>query len=390
MDPKYIMIKTHSGLEEVLEKELAEWDIPILERGFRCVFIPYKPEYVYQANMFLRTALRVLVPVGEFHAVTTDDIYLHTLKIKWEDYFPVSKTFAIDFSGRSEVFTHLKFASLRLKDAICDRFRNKLGSRPSIDRENPDVHINLHLNDDKISISIDTSGDSLHIRGSRMVQNQAPLNEVLAAGLIRLTGWDMQSEFVDGMCGSGTFTSEAISMASRTAPCLSRKHYSFQNLPDYNETLYEEMMEEARVRVKPIEFPVRANDISFETTNKARRNLNALGVGEFVKFTSIDFKDMKPLTEGGVILLNPPYGERMEVEDLPKLYSEIGSSLKHKWPGFKCGLISSNPEALNAVGLRQRINRTVFNGALECKFRVYEMYSGTKRNGPEIEPLQQS
>lgn len=382
-EPKYILIKTHSGIEEVLEKELIEWDIPVLEKGFRCVFIPYKPEYVYQANMFLRTALRVLVPVSEFHAISTDDIYLNALKIHWEDYFPVNKTFAIDFSGRSEVFTHLKFASLRLKDAICDRFRNKLGSRPSIDREHADVHINLHLNDDKISISIDTSGDSLHIRGNRLTQNQAPLNEVLAAGLIRLTGWDMNSEFVDGMCGSGTFSSEAIAMAKQMAPCLSRKYYAFQNLPDYNEPLYEEMMEEARVRVKAIDFPVRANDISFETTNKARRNLTALGLAESVKFTSVDFKDMKPLTENGVILLNPPYGERMEVTDLPKLYGEIGSALKHQWPGFKCGLISSNPEALNAVGLRQRINRTVFNGALECKFRVYEMYAGSKRNSQE-------
>lgn len=379
----YILIKTHSGLEEVLEKELLEWDIPVLERGFRCVFIPYSPEYVYQANMFLRTALRVLVPVGDFMASSTDDIYREALKIRWEDYFPVNKTFAIDFSGRSEVFTHLKFASLRLKDAVCDRFRNKLGSRPSIDRDHPDIYINLHVSEDKISISVDTSGESLHIRGSRMEQNQAPLNEVLAAGLVRLTGWDMKSEFVDGMCGSGTFSSEAVAMASGASPCLTRTHYAFRNLPDYNEALYEAMMEEARVRVKKIDFPVRANDISFANTNKARRNLHALGLADSVKFTSVDFMQMKPLTESGVILLNPPYGERMEVADLPKLYGEIGTALKHTWPGFKCGLISSSPEALNAVGLRQRINRTVFNGALECKFRVYEMYPGTKRNGPE-------
>lgn len=381
--PEYILIKTHSGIEEVLEQELREWDIPVMERGFRCVFIPYAPEYVYQANMFLRTALRVLVPVKEFEAATTDDIYKHALKIAWEEYFPVSKTFAIDFSGRSETFTHLKFASLRLKDAVCDRFRGKLGARPSVDRENPDVLLNLHVNGEKISLSVDTSGDSLHIRGNRMEQNQAPLNEVLAAGLIRLTGWNGKSEFVDGMCGSGTFSSEAVAMASEASPCLVRSHYAFKNLPDFDHVLYEEMMEEARVRVKKIDFPIRANDISSANTNKARRNLRMLGYADDVRFTTLDFAKMEPLTEEGVILLNPPYGERMEVPELTKLYGEIGSALKHNWPGFKCGLISSNQEALHAVGLRQRINRTVFNGALECKFRVYEMYSGSKRGGAE-------
>jgi len=381
MDPEYILIKTHSGIEEVLENELKEWDIPVIERGLRCVFIPYEPEYVYQANMFLRTALRVLVPVSEFEAASTDDIYMRALKIRWEDYFPSTKTFAIDFSGRSETFTHLKFASLRLKDAVCDRFRGKMGVRPSVDRENPDILINLHVNGEKISVSIDTSGDSLHIRGNRMEQNIAPLNEVLAAGLIRLTGWDMKSEFVDGMCGSGTFSSEAIAMATHASPCLVRGHYAFKNLPDYNKDLYGEMMEEARVRVQKIDFPVRANDISTATTNKARRNLRMLGYADSVTFTSQDFSQLEPLTESGVILLNPPYGERMESANLERLYAEIGTSLKHKWPGFKCGLISSSQEALNAVGLRQRINRTVFNGSLECKFRVYEMYAGSKRGG---------
>lgn len=380
MEPTYILIKTHSGIEEILEQELKEWDIPVIEKGLRCVFIPYKKEYVYQANMLLRTALRVLVPVTEFHAISTDDIYLHALKLNWEDYFSVDKTFAIDFSGRSEVFTHLKFASLRLKDGICDRFRNKLGSRPSIDRDNPDIHINLHLHDDKISISIDTSGDSLHIRGSRIAQNQAPLNEVLAAGLIRLTGWDMKSEFVDGMCGSGTFSSEAIAMASHTAPCLGRKKYAFQNLPDFDMDIYNNILEDAQTRVTKIDFPVRVNDISPASTNKARKNLSPLGLGDTLKFTTLDFAQMEPLTESGVILLNPPYGERMEVEDITKLYGQIGSSLKHKWPGFKCGLISSSIQALNAVGLRQKINRTVFNGSLECKFRVYEMYAGSKKS----------
>lgn len=381
--PAYLLIKTHSGLEDVLENELAELGIPVKEKGFRCVFIPYEHEYIYRANMFLRTALRVLVPVGEFHAISTDDIYLHSLKMRWEDYFSPDKTFAIDFSGRSEVFTHLKFASLRLKDAICDRFRNKFGSRPSVDRENPDIYINLHLHDDKISISIDSSGDSLHIRGSRLAQNQAPLNEVLAAGLIRLTGWDAKSEFVDGMCGSGTFSSEAIAIATQTAPCLLRSQYAFQNLPDFNRDLYENLMDEARKRVVPINFPVRANDISTANTNKARRNLRALGYADNVRFTSLDFSDMEPLGESGVILLNPPYGERMEVTEITRLYGEIGTALKHKWPGFKCGLISSSREGLNAVGLRQRINRTVFNGPLECKFRVYEMYAGSKRGPAE-------
>lgn len=382
-DPPYILIKTHSGLEEVLEQELHEWEIPVRERGLRCVFIPYAPEYVYQANMFLRTALRVLVPIGEFEAKSTDDIYRSALKIAWEDHFPVNKTFAIDFSGRSETFTHLKFASLRLKDAVCDRFRGKMGSRPSIDRENPDVLLNLHINGEKISLSVDTSGDSLHIRGNRLEQNQAPLNEVLAAGLIRLTGWDRKSEFVDGMCGSGTFSSEAVAMASEASPCLVRSEYAFKNLPDFDKNLYDEMMEEARVRVRRIDFPVRANDISAAATNKARRNLRLLGYADTVRFTTMDFARLEPLTDNGVILLNPPYGERMEVPELTKLYGEIGSALKHNWPGFKCGLISSSQEALNAVGLRQRMNRTVFNGALECKFRVYEMYPGSRRTGSE-------
>lgn len=382
-EPKYILIKTHAGLEDVLEKELIEKGIPVTEKGLRCVFIPYKEAYVYKANMLLQTALRVLVPVTEFHAISTDDIYLHALKLNWEDYFSVDKTFAIDFSGRSEVFTHLKFASLRLKDGICDRFRNKFGSRPSIDRENPDVHINLHLYEDKISISIDTSGASLHIRGNRLVQNQAPLNEVLAAGLIRLTNWDRNSEFVDGMCGSGTFTSEAIALAFGITPCLTRKEYAFQQLPSYNKPLYEQIMHEATSAVKKNDLLFRTNDISFSSTNKARRNLEEQKTGANIKFTSVDFVEMEPRSEKGVIILNPPYGERMEVDDITKLYGEIGSSLKHKWQGFSCGLISSSVPGLNAVGLRPKTNRTVFNGALECKYRVYEMYAGSKRTAQD-------
>jgi len=379
MEPEYILIKTHEGLEEILEKELAELDIPVTEKGLRCVFIPYKKEYVYRCNMFLRTALRVLVPVTEFVARETDEIYVNALRVKWEEYFPNTSTFAIDFSGRSELFTHLKFASLRLKDAVCDRFRNKTGTRPSIDREHADVLINLHVNNDKISVSIDTSGSSLHIRESRVAQNAAPINEVLAAGLIRLTGWDRNSEFVDGMCGSGTFTAEAIALAGNRAPCLTRQQYGFKNLPDFDADLYNSLMDEAGKRVKPILFPVRANDIAFANTSKARRNLTSMGYEEWVEFTSTDFARLRPLTEKGVIMLNPPYGERMESGNILELYTQIGAALKHQWPGFLCGLISSDREALNAVGLRQKINRTVFNGSLECKFRVYEMYAGTKK-----------
>ncbi|MCG9909912.1 MAG: THUMP domain-containing protein [Flavobacteriales bacterium] len=387
---EYILIKTHAGLEEVLENELAEWQIPVNEKGLRCVFIPYQKEYVYRCNMFLRTALRVLVPVHDFTAEDTDEIYVQALRIKWEEYFPVTQTFAIDFSGMSDTFTHLKFASLRLKDAICDRFRNKLGSRPDIDREYPDVLINLHVNGNKISLSIDTSGESLHIRNSRRVQNVAPLNEVLAAGLIRLTGWDKQSEFVDGMCGSGTFTMEALGIASHSAPCLFRSHYGFKNLPDFDKTLYENLMTEAEEKVTEIDFILRANDIFPPAVSKARRNIQALPQGDKVKFTTSDFTAMRPQTESGVILLNPPYGERIQTADIEGLYAQIGSTLKHNWPGFKCGLISSDIQALHAVGLRQKINRTVFNGALECKFRVYDLYAGSKRTPQDNENPQSS
>lgn len=379
-DIPYLLIKTHSGLEDVLADELAEWNIPVTEKGVRCVYIPYSPENMYRSNMFLRTALRVLKPIAEFHAEDADDLYRQAMLIHWEKYFRQRATFAIDFSGRSDLFTHLKFASLRLKDALCDRFRQKTGSRPDVDRNNPDVVINLHINRDKISISIDTGGDSLHIRGIRQVQNEAPINEVLAAGLIRLSGWDRKSEFVDGMCGSGTFTSEAMGSAFQLAPCITRKHYAFTLAPDFDEGLFDRLMREARKRVKhDKEILFRVNDIMPRAVQKARQNLQGAGLDRYAHFSTEDFTRLRPMTDKGVILLNPPYGERMKTQDLKSLYGSVGSALKHHWPGFRCGIISSDREALNEIGLKPDVNRTVFNGSLECKFRVYSLYAGTKK-----------
>ena len=382
-DVPYLLIKTHSGLEEVLADELAEWNIPITEKGLRCVYIPYSPENMYRSNMFLRTALRVLKPVAEFSAEDADDLYRQALLIHWEKFFRQNATFAIDFSGKSDLFTHMKFASLRLKDAVCDRFRHKTGSRPDVDRNNPDVWINLHVNRDKISISVDTGGESLHIRGSRQVQNEAPINEVLAAGLVRLSGWDRKSEFVDGMCGSGTFTSEAMGSAFEIAPCLTRKHYAFTNAPDFESDLFDRLMKEARDRVsydKNVLF--RLNDIKPRAIQKAKQNIQASGLEKYALFSTEDFTRLRPMTDKGVIILNPPYGERMKSDDLKSLYGSVGSTLKHHWPGFRCGIISSDREALNEIGLRPEVNRTVFNGSLECKFRVYSLYAGTKKGRP--------
>ena len=378
--PPHLLIKTHSGLEDVLSEELSEWNIPTLEKGLRCVYIPYSKENMYRCNMFLRTALRVLKPIAEFHAENADELYKEALLIKWENHLKEDGTFAIDFSGKSDLFTHLKFASLRLKDALCDRFRHRTGKRPDVDKYDPDVLINLHVNKDKISVSIDTGGDSLHIRGSREVQNEAPINEVLAAGLIRLSGWDRRSEFVDGMCGSGTFTSEAMALAFHRAPCLTRKDYAFKKSPDFDEPLFEALYNEAEKRVNADSTLLfRVNDLSERSVQKARRNLQGQGLDKYARFSTQDFSKLKPLSEKGVILLNPPYGERIQTDNLRTLYASIGTALKHAWPGFRCGIISSDRDALNEIGLRPELNRTVFNGALECKFRVYSLYAGSKK-----------
>ena len=379
----HLLIKTHSGLEDVLSEELSEWHIPTLEKGLRCVYIPYSKENIYRCNMFLRTALRVLEPIAEFQAENADELYREAMLIKWEKYLKENGTFAIDFSGKSDLFTHLKFASLRLKDALCDRFRHRTGKRPDVDKYDPDVLINLHVNRDKISVSIDTGGDSLHIRGSREVQNEAPINEVLAAGLIRLSGWDRHSEFVDGMCGSGTFTSEAMALAFHMAPCLTRREYAFKKSPDFDEPLYNTLMAEAEkcVNKKP-DLLFRVNDLSERSVQKARRNLQGQGLDKYARFSTQDFSKLKPISEKGVILLNPPYGERMQTDNLRALYASVGTALKHAWPGFRCGIISSDRDALNEIGLRPELNRTVFNGALECKFRVYSLYAGSKKAKP--------
>jgi putative N6-adenine-specific DNA methylase len=268
------------------------------------------------------------------------------------------------------------FASLKLKDAIADRFRYKFGNRPSVDSKNPDILINLHISNEICTISLDSSGESLHKRGYRLDQNEAPMSEVLAAGLIRLSGWDRKSNLIDPMCGSGTIAIEAAMLANGIYPGSVRKNFAFRNWPTFKPELFKQVEIEAQ---PDIQTPVRisASDILRRNIDIASKNADEAGVGSLIDFKVSDFKFLEPSSEKPFLLFNPPYGERLSSDDTV-FYGMIGERLKHHYTDAIVWIIST-PQCLKSIGLRPSRKISILNGSLECSFRKYELYSGSKK-----------
>lgn len=372
--------KTINGFEEILADELRQIGAKNLNVQKRAVGFDGDKELLYSANLNLRTALRVLKPIHYFSASNEDRLYQEIKKIDWSKYFDVDDTFAIDATVNSKYFTHSKYAALKTKDAIVDQFRDKHGKRPSVDLDTPTVKFNLHINDDECTVLLDSSGDSLHKRGYRLDQAEAPLNEVLAAGLILLSGWDKTSDFVDPMCGSGTLPIEAGLIAGNIAPGMTRKNFGFMTWKDFDENLWSRVISKAERNEIDVAAKIFGSDLNNKNLEFAIANAKRAGLSEFISFKHCAIENLKPFEDGGVSIINPPYGERLELKNPDEFYKMVGDSLKQNFADFDVWIISSNKEAMKRIGLRTSKKLTLYNGSLESKFHKYEMYRGSKKD----------
>lgn len=381
METNFSMVaQTLFGLEDILVEELKTLGATSIEKLNRAVSFKGDLRLMYQANLCLRTALRVLVPIHTFEIRNERDLYSQINAMKWEDHMGVDDTLAVRCLLDTDLFTHSQFLEQKTKDAIVDRFREKYGRRPSVDLERPTLRINIFIGRDNCIVSLDSSCESLHKRGYRDKTNLAPINEVLAAGLVLLTGWDKVSNFIDPMCGSGTLLIEAALIAKNIPAGSYREYFGFENWKNYDQDLWESVYDEAMENVTDNNPLIMGSDISPNVARKAIINVNEANLKHSIKIESGAFEDL-PTPEGtGIIIMNPPYGERMDKdEDLNALYKSIGDTLKKKWAGYQAWVITSNFEAAKYIRLDPKPKIKLFNGALECRFMRYELYNGTRR-----------
>lgn len=376
---KYIA-KTFYGLENVLAgelKTLGASDILVLNRA---VAFNGDIKMLYRANYCLRTALSVLMTIGEFRIRSADDLYKNSLKVEWDNYLDADKTFSIIPVINSPIFQHTGYAGLVLKDSIADWFRNKTGRRPSVNADDPDIVFNLHISNDLVTISLDSSVVPLYKRGYRKEQGSAPMNEVLAAGIVLLSGWNNETTMSDPMCGSGTILIEAALIASGIPPGKFRQFYGFLRWKDYDENLFEQVKKENESKNSSPEIKIFGSDVSENAVSLTKTNIESAGLSDLISVRQIDFRDLKPPDNNGVIIMNPPYGKRISLSENDDLYGMIGSTLKHNFPGYRAWLITSDKESLKHVGLKPALKTTLFNGSLECVLVKYELYQGSKKH----------
>lgn len=373
-----MIAKTFRGLEEVLARELTDLGANNVEIQRRAVGFTGDKAFMYKANIHLRTAIRILKPIKTFRATSPDDVYDEIKKIKWSDYMDVNTSFAIDATVYSEQFTHSRFVTYRVKDAIVDWFTENGGKRPNISLENPDLQINIHISQKICTISLDSSGESLHKRGYRISQNEAPINEALAAGMLLLAGWNGQTDFVDPMCGSGTLLIEAGLIALNIPPGLYRSSFGFEKWKDYDEDLFQQIYQDDSGE-RDFTFKILGSDISQRAIKIAEQNIKSAGLGKYISLQVLSVKDLEPRNEPCLMVTNPPYGERIKTEDIIGLYELLGTTMKHKFTGCDCWIISSDMDCLKKTGLKPARKIGLLNGSLECSYNKYEIFSG-KRN----------
>ena len=370
-----MIAKTFQGLEEILAKELIDLGANGVAIGNRMVSFRGDKALLYKANFHLRTAIRILKPFLHFKADSADEVYEICRKVDWEKYMDVSDSFAVDSVVYSEDFRHSKFVAYRVKDAIADYFRDKYGKRPNVSVSNPDLTFHIHISHDDCSLSLDRSGESLHKRGYRQEAMEAPLNEVLAAGMILMSGWDGKCDFVDPMCGSGTIPIEAALIARNMAPGLFRSQFAFEKWKDFDRDLFESIYNDDSAE-RPFEFSIKGYDKDAKAILTAKRNAKAAGLLDTIQFEQRDFRDFESVKERTVIITNPPYGERLTDDNLLGLYEMIGERLKHALIGGEAWIISYHYECFDKIGLKPSAKIPLFNGALPCELRKYEIFDG--------------
>jgi len=372
-----MIAKTLFGLENVLEKELSQLGASSVKVLNRAVSFEGELEMLYRANYCCRTALSILVPVQSFYIRNAKDIYHRALKIKWDNHIGIDQTFSIVPVVHSKLFNHSGYPALVLKDAIADYFNHKYNRRPSVDTARPDILVNLHIRENEVNISLDSSGVPLYKRGYRISQSIAPLNEVLAAGIVKMSGWDPSRPLMDPMCGTATIPIEAAMIALNIPPGKFRSSFGFMKWSDYDEELFLGIRDQANAKVVERDFSITCSDISTEAVSSATMNLASAGFSNHINLYTRDFFRSGSGNDGYTIITNPPYGERIKEDDINRFYSDIGERLKHGYNSSQAWIITSNLSALKHVGLKPSEKHTLYNGALECRLVRYDMYQGS-------------
>lgn len=374
-----MVAKTLYGFEELLENELIQLGALHVKKGVRVVEFVGDQGFMYKANLALRTAIKILKPIQTFRVRDEKDLYNKINNMPWEDYLKPSGSLAVDATIHSDLFTHSLFIAQKTKDAIVDRFRDKTGQRPNVDLKFPDLKINVRIDRTACTVSLDSSGESLHKRGYKMATNIAPINEVLAAGLIMLSGWDGQSDFMDPMCGSGTIPIEAAMIACNIPPNLMRKEFAFERWQDWDVELFEKIEESLLKKTRDFHHQIIAYDKAPSAVRKAQQNIENAQLDDFITVKHEDFfKTQKGGQQKLHMVFNPPYGERLDI-DMEKFYADIGDTLKQNYPGTDAWFITSNLDALKHVGLRPSRKIHLFNAKLESRLVKYVMYEGSKK-----------
>lgn len=373
---KFEMVaKTFLGLEDILSQEVRELGGKKVEILNRAVRFYGDKELMYKANLYLRAAIRILIPVLNTRIRNQEEFYDQVRAFEWEKYIRLGNTIAVDSFVNDSVFDNTHFLSLRTKDAIADRFREKFRRRPSVNTDNPDILINVHLTNNELDISVDSSGESLHKRGYRVAEVTAPINEVLAAGMIRLSGWNGQCDFYDPMCGSGTIGIEAALIARHLPPGIFRQKFGFENHPDFESSLWTRIFDD--IHEEAWDGNIICSDISEKAIRIATRNAKEASVLKNIRFNGQGFESYPEIKNGGVAVMNPPYGERLARTEIQQFYRMIGNTMKRSFSDTDFWIISSNFDALKNVGLKPAKKIKLFNGSLECRFIKYEMYKGS-------------
>ena len=373
-----MLAKTLKGLESVLAEEIIRLGGDHVQIGRRSVFFEGDKSLMYKANLNLRTALRILKPIASFEATHPDQIYKTVKAIAWEKYLDPDQHFMVESVVYSEVFRHSNYVSYRVKDAIADHFRESYGKRPSVQLVNPDLCVHLHIAHKHCTLLLDSSGESLHKRGWRSKQTEAPLNEVLAAGMLLLAGWTGQSNLVDPMCGSGTLLIEAALIALNIPPGIYRKQFAFERWKDFDPELFQTLYDDDQQ--KEFAFRIVGSDISSQAVEIARENIKNAGLSKYIDLNVQSIQQIKQAPAPGLLISNPPYGERLADDNLPALYQNFGERLKHVFNGYNAWILSSRKDCLDKIGLRHSERHSLINGALDCDFRRYEIFSGKKRD----------
>ncbi len=378
--PLPFVAKTFAGLENVLADELTQFGAKDVRTVKRAVEFAGDLELLYKVNLWCRTAINFMQLIKSFEVKEQQDLYDNLRKIKWEQYFDHSNTIAVKAVIFNTVFDNSHFVELRSKDAIADYFSEKFGSRPNVDTRDPDIKISIHLSKTTCKVSLDSSGAQLFKRNYRRSGGEAPLNEVLAAGLVKLTGWDKKSTLIDPMCGSGTIPIEAAMLAQNIPAGILRKKFGFQNWKNYEPKLFEEIKTKAKELQKPPgKTIIEGHDISGRNIGIARQNTMQAGLLGTIHLQRNDFFSYTPVHKTGTLIINPPYGKRLKQDDLIEFYKKIGDTLKNKYEGYSAWIISQDYTPLKYIGLKPSGKLTVYNGPIECSYLKFEIYKGSRK-----------